>query len=252
MIPGYIEQIASGDPLAGELDVFVGTMKIRAWRGPDAIPDPASTVAGVGWIRGEEWWPYQRPTFVTPPFAGFVSGHSTYSRTAAEVLTQLTGSPYFPGGLGEFKAKKNQYLVFEDGPSVDVTLQWATYYDASNQSSLSRIWGGIHPPSDDIPGRRIGDQVARTAVKFAKRYFEGIITGLDNDPNDMGVANPVTTFQQVKLPVGVSRARLFDMQGRPLAEASADQFLDMPAWPGMYLLRLEHDGHVYCQKIIVR
>ena len=24
-------------------------------------------------------WPYQRPTFVTPPFAGYVSGHSTYS-----------------------------------------------------------------------------------------------------------------------------------------------------------------------------
>ena len=46
--------------------------------------------------------------------------------------------------------------MFEDGPSVDLTLQWATYRDAADQCSLSRIWGGIHPPADDIPGRLIG------------------------------------------------------------------------------------------------
>jgi len=74
------------------------------------------------------------------------SGHSTFSRAAAEVLTLLTGDAYFPGGLGEFTARKNEFLVFEEGPSVDITLQWATYRDASDQSSLSRIWGGIHPP----------------------------------------------------------------------------------------------------------
>ncbi|WNH10597.1 hypothetical protein [Thalassobellus suaedae] len=57
---------------------------------------------------------YQRPTFVTPPFAGYVSGHSTYSRAAAEVMTLLTGDAYFPGGMGEFLAKKNEFLVFEE------------------------------------------------------------------------------------------------------------------------------------------
>ena len=35
--------------------------------------------------------------FVTPPFAGYISGHSTFSRAAAEVLTLLTGDPFFPG-----------------------------------------------------------------------------------------------------------------------------------------------------------
>ena len=38
------------------------------------------------WIRAANWLPYQRDTFVTPPFAGYISGHSTFSRAAAEVL----------------------------------------------------------------------------------------------------------------------------------------------------------------------
>ena len=46
------------------------------------------------------WVPYQLPTFVTPAFQGYTSGHSTFSRAAAEVLTAFTGSEYFPGGLG--------------------------------------------------------------------------------------------------------------------------------------------------------
>ena len=87
----------------------VGKVKLWAWRGPSYIQDPAMDEAGVGWILAEAWWPYQRPSFVTPPFAGYVSGHSVFSRAAAEVLTELTGSPYFPGGLGEFVAEKNEF-----------------------------------------------------------------------------------------------------------------------------------------------
>jgi hypothetical protein len=110
---------------------------------------------------------------VTPPFAGYVSGHSTFSRAAAEVLTLLTGDQFFPGGMGEFEVKANEFLVFEEGPSVDMTLQWATYKDASEQTSLSRIWGGIHPPADDLPGRLIGAQIGPQAYNLAERYFSG-------------------------------------------------------------------------------
>ncbi len=171
LIPGLIELVSPSDPLAGENDENTGKIKIYSWRGPDSIPDPTSDIAGVDWILGENWWPYQRPSFVTPPFAGYVSGHSTYSRAAAELLTLFTGDPYFPGGMGEFEAPKNSFLVFETGPSVDVTLQWATYRDASDQCSLSRIWGGIHPPVDDMPGRLIGERVGVDAFSHAERYF---------------------------------------------------------------------------------
>ncbi|MDE0051160.1 MAG: FG-GAP-like repeat-containing protein [Rhodospirillales bacterium] len=173
LVPGLIELVGPGDPLAGEDGAHAGKIKVQAWRGPDFVDDPAMDSAGVGWILAENWWPYQRPSFVTPPFAGYVSGHSTYSRAAAEVLTALTGDPFFPGGMSGFRVPANEFLVFERGPSVDMTLQWATYRDAADQCSLSRIWGGIHPPADDIPGRLIGERVGRDAARLALSLFAG-------------------------------------------------------------------------------
>jgi len=171
--PGYIELVEAGDPLAGAMNENVGKIKLYAWRGPDYINNPFVDQAGVDWILAENWWPYQRPSFVTPPFAGYISGHSTYSRAGAEILTALTGSEYFPGGMSGFEITANEFLVFEEGPSVDMTLQWATYRDASDQCSLSRIWGGIHPPADDIPGRLIGEQIGVNAFDLAEGYFNG-------------------------------------------------------------------------------
>ena len=75
--------------------------------------------------------PFQRPSFVTPPFAGYVSGHSTFSRAAAEVMTLLTNDAFFPGGMGTFDANQNEFLVFEEGPSENLILQWATYREES-------------------------------------------------------------------------------------------------------------------------
>ena len=185
--PGYIELVDDTDDLAGDAGEHIGKVKLFTWQGPDyidtyededglAIPiDTTGNIAGVGWILAENWWPYQRPSFVTPPFAGFVSGHSTFSRSAAEVLTAITGDPYFPGGMGEFECPQDDFLVFEVGPSVDVTLQWATYRDASDQCSLSRIFGGIHPVQDDIPGRLMGVTCGVQAVDMANSYFDGSI-----------------------------------------------------------------------------
>ena len=173
LVEGAIELVGPHDPLAGEDGAHVGKVKVRAWRGPGHVADPATDAAGVGWILAERWWPYQRPTFVTPPFAGYVSGHSTFSRAAAEVLGALTGDPFFPGGMSAFEIPANDFLFFERGPSVDMVLQWATYRDAADQCSLSRIWGGIHPPADDIPGRLIGARIGRDAFAHAKSWFEG-------------------------------------------------------------------------------
>lgn len=188
--PGYIELVDSMDALAGDTLQHVGKIKLYAWYGPDSIPNEDTTYAGVGWILAENWFPYQRPTFVTPPFAGYVSGHSTFSRAAADIMTKITGDEFFPGGMGEFEAPMNEFLVFEDGPSVDLTLQWATYRDASDQTSLSRIWGGIHPPADDIPGRLIGIEIANDVFDLAESIFfvdedgDGFYNYEDCDDND--------------------------------------------------------------------
>ena len=169
LIPGFIEMVDDADPLNffDEEDQS-GKVKVRCWKGPDYIEVPLIDEAGVDWIMADRWWPYQRPSFVTPPFAGYVSGHSTYSRAAAELLELLTGSEYWPGGLAEWSAPMNTFLVFEEGPSMTFNLQWATFMDASNESALSRMWGGIHPPIDDAPGRRIGKRVGRNAFHYAE------------------------------------------------------------------------------------
>ena len=119
--------------------------------------------------------PYQLLGFVTPPFAGYVSGHSTYSRSAAEVMTLLTGSPFFPGGLFEYEIPIGAGLDFEYGPTADMSLQFATYFDASDQASLSRIFGGIHPRADDLAGRRIGHEIGPDAWALAMSYFNGTV-----------------------------------------------------------------------------
>ena len=157
--------------MAGENGKNIGKVALRAWRGPDFIADSKQDMAGVGWILCEDWWPYQRPNFVTPPFAGYVSGHSTYSRAAAEALTRLTGSPYFPDGYAIFRIKQDEFLKFEQGPSKDFQLQWATYQDAADECSISRIYGGIHPPADDIPGRLMGYRIGHQAFEYALQFF---------------------------------------------------------------------------------
>lgn len=202
--------------LAGDDNENLGKIAIRAWKGPDYIDNPDSDVAGVDWILAENWWPYQRPSFVTPPFPGYVSGHSTYSRGAAEIMTLLTGSQFFPGGMGEFEAPQNEFLVFEDGPSVDVTLQWASYRDASDQCSLSRIWGGIHPPADDIPGRHIGLVAGPEAFTEARRYFAGLVTC----PADFEGDGRVNFFD-------VSRYLQAYMSGDQLADMTQDNTVDV-------------------------
>lgn len=175
LIPGYIELVNAGDSLALLDSNNINKIKLKAWRGFTDLQNPNATIqtpTGAGWILAENWLPYQRKTFVTPPFAGYVSGHSTYSRAGATVMTKLTGSAFFPGGLVEHTiTPSSDFLVFETGPSSPITMQWATYQDASDQASLSRIWGGIHPPFDDIKGRLIGEEIGNESFAFAKAIF---------------------------------------------------------------------------------
>ena len=186
LVAGSIETVEAGDPLAGVGGVNVGKIKLWAWKGSSAINNVDIEFAGVGWVLAESWEPYQRPSFVSPNFAGYVSGHSTFSRAAAEVLTAFTGDAYFPGGMGTFMAPANEFLVFEDGPSVDVELQWATYRDASDECSLSRIYGGIHPYFDDVPGRLMGIEIGLDAFDRVATFFGDGVTDItcDADPGN--------------------------------------------------------------------
>ena len=59
---------------------------IRAWGGPGRPTEN---------IRGDQWMPYNPGSNLTPPFPGYFSGHSVFSRSAATVLKLFTGSDDF-------------------------------------------------------------------------------------------------------------------------------------------------------------
>ncbi len=174
LVPGLIEVITKESSAPGQrhaaLAAHVGEIAIRAWAGNPA--DPKTQVGGVTWIRAVDWVPYQLPTFVTPAFQGYISGHSTFSRAAAEVLTDFTGSEYFPGGVSGYTIKAGA-LKFEKGPTTDIRLEWATYADAADQAGRSRLWGGIHVAADDLTGRKVGSQCGKDAWATARLYFDG-------------------------------------------------------------------------------
>ncbi len=175
LVTGRVEMITDASSAPGQRHAHLAAFKntqfaaVKAWAGEPA--DPETDYGGSEWVMGFGWTPYQRSTFVTPAFAGYVSGHSTFSRAAAEVLTEFTGSKYFPGGLSVYTAAMGS-LEFEYGPSEDIELQWATYYDASDEAGISRLYGGIHVPADDGPGRILGSAVGKAAYARASQYWQ--------------------------------------------------------------------------------
>jgi hypothetical protein len=174
LVPGLIEVVTKESSAPGQrhaaLATSVGKVAVKAWGG--APMDPKTQTSGAKWMLAGDWIPYQLPTFVTPSFPGFASGHSTFSRAAAEVMTAFTGSEYFPGGISGYTIKAGS-LKFEKGPTTDIKLEWATYYDAADQAGQSRLWGGIHIQADDFNGRIIGSQCGKEAWALAQRYYAG-------------------------------------------------------------------------------
>ena len=194
--PGVVEVITAASAATGQRhqqiwDLFtnnydagvfhVGEIAVYSYPGegrnnpaPQLPPVPATTQNTVRWMFARDWLPFQRKTFNTPAFPGYISGHSTFSRAAAEVLTLLTGSPSFPGGLHHHTIPANSMQI-DLGPSATVDLQWNTYFDGADQAGQSRRWGGIHPGEDDYAGRIMGAQVGKGAFALAEKYWTGAI-----------------------------------------------------------------------------
>ena len=232
LIPGYIEQVTLSDPasLRGQGNVNVNKIKLKAWRGFSNIFYSGTTplnASGSGWILAENWMPYQRETFVSPPFAGYTSGHSTFSRSGAVCLTNLTGSPYFPGGMMEYVVPANSdFIGFEISPTTEIRLQWASYKDASDEASMSRIWGGIHPPFDDIPGRHMGEQIGNQVYSKAKAYFDNDVMSVSISSN---LNNPVCegsyiTFTAISVNTPMNAIYQWKRNGIVVSSGASDSY----------------------------
>lgn len=167
-------------PVSAIRHLFHG-QQVQAWAGPNL---------GSRMIAGQDWQPYQDPTFVTPPFSEFTSGHSGFSAASAAVLEGMTGSPRFfdgvsridrdldrdgqPDLIGEFRAQPG-YLRFESGPAAPVVLRWPTFKDAADEAGFSRLYGGIHIQDGDLRGREIGEKVGASVLARVQALAAGVL-----------------------------------------------------------------------------
>jgi len=134
---------------------------IRAWGGPGRPTEN---------IRGEQWMPYNPGTNLTPPFPGYFSGHSVFSRSSATVLQLFTGSDQFgfstvlPADFGRVEAGV---------PLEPTTMSYATFSDEANEAGLSRLYGGIHFSDDNTTAQAVGALIGQQAWAKAQTYFNG-------------------------------------------------------------------------------
>jgi hypothetical protein len=104
----------------------------------------------------------------TPPFAEYVSGHSTFSAAAAEILQRFAGSDAFG-------------LSYTD-PTTGITLYWKTFTEAAHEAGISRCYGGIHFLDGNWSGQQMGRLVGASAWFKAQMFIQGIVN-LGKDTN---------------------------------------------------------------------
>lgn len=90
-----------------------------------------------------------KPVLQTPAFPEHTSGHSVASSAAATILTNLFGEPY----------------AFTDSTEVPFGLpprDFESFYDASSEAAISRLYGGIHY----MPAIKKGVEQGKKVGKF--------------------------------------------------------------------------------------
>lgn len=155
--------------------------KVEGWAGPGK---------GVVEMAAEQWHPYSPYNFITPPFPGYVSGHSTVSAAAAKVLELFTGSDRFgeverrKAGMmteSEYECKAIQMRLGQSPKDAkltcDVALDLPTFSATAEMAGLSRVMGGYHIQADNIAGLELGRKVAEFDFPKILAYFEPKASG---------------------------------------------------------------------------
>jgi hypothetical protein len=167
--------------------------RIRAWAGPGQ---------GTGIIAGEAWVPYQVPTFRTPPFAEYVSGHSTFSMAAATVLQRFLGSDAY-GACATFPPGWSRVEPGEV-PASEVELCWSTFTEAAEEAGASRLYGGIHFRQGNEAGLVLGRQVGRQVWERAQQYFRSNTSAASPVRRPRGNTEVGSSHLSVLMPLGAS------------------------------------------------
>ena len=130
-------------------------------------------------ISGSLWVPYQETNFVTPPFADFPSGHSTFSQSFANVMSAWFGntiptndivmsdlnllSPIFSGTyvnkLTNITVPARSSRIEDTVPATDINMTWTTWQEIADSAGVSRQYGGIHCVSANLGGQSVANSI---------------------------------------------------------------------------------------------
>ncbi len=157
--------------------VLYAGKKVRGWLGPGK---------GVGMIPAEKWAPYSPASFVTPPFPGYPSGHSTVSGAASKTLADFTGSDVFEdedarraGAITELGATHALMQSIDgkaatgDEKSCDVVLKLPTFSATAEMAGISRVMGGYHLQVDNVVGLALGRKVSDVTWAKVSALYSG-------------------------------------------------------------------------------
>ncbi|WP_338849852.1 Ig-like domain-containing protein [Massilia sp. W12] len=165
--PGHWNQIAAdvakakGNSLAAnarlfaQLNVALADAAIAAWDAkysydfwrPVTAIQQADLDNNPATAKEANWTPF----LITPAHPSYVSGHSTFSAAAAEVLTAAFG----------------EQVAFSTTSSTlpNVVRSFTSFKQAAEEAGASRIYGGIHFSLDNVAGKQIGTRVAATVLE---------------------------------------------------------------------------------------
>jgi hypothetical protein len=147
------------------------TEKITQWRRGDTT--------------GRHWLPYQKTTFVTPPFPDIPSGHSCFSSVTSSTMrfwTQRDECFQFDGSkddlcfLSPLLRQELEGTVWNGCrltlvpsssqidphiPHIPISFQLMQWSTLANEIGQSRVDGGIHTHHTNLYSLNLGDMVAR-------------------------------------------------------------------------------------------
>jgi hypothetical protein len=141
---------------------------------------------GTGKLPATAWMPYSPPTFLTPPFPAYPSGHSTVSGASSKMLELFTGSDEFGGyarhdaGMYTEEDCTTAQMQARDGvaatdvpPTHEVILEMPTFTATADMAGISRVMGGYHIQADNVEGLALGRKIAEYSWPKYQAYFDG-------------------------------------------------------------------------------
>ncbi|CAN8064099.1 unnamed protein product [Agarophyton chilense] len=155
---------------------------VSAWSGP---------YGGVRALeRNEPQEQLWRPYLQTPPFPGYISGHSAVAAAGTRVLGRFfkgerpeganchvtkagmsriegrieKGSDGYVGGVTDVANSGGGSVGFS--PARDITICWRSWEEFSNLVATSRLVGGIHIGVDNQVGKDVGRKIGDGAYEF--------------------------------------------------------------------------------------